>query len=195
MNAPPLPITLAFVILLGWPALKLITAALARPYWRRSQALRGALLSDPAYAGEDRRSVIDAELAEAKGQPIFLLMPVVVFFGGIAIAISELLGKSDIIDDASDLEDAPKFIELYGKSALTHDRRFRELIDLSFTLNALHYPVCSILTLVALIAVSPLILICGGLKISLRLVFIRMLRSSATATMAFERGISVRRAT
>ena len=189
----PVSVALAFAILLGWPVIKLIAAALARPRWRRVHALREALLSDPAYQSEADRTVIDAEFAEARGQPIFLLMPVVVFFGGIAFAISELLGKSDLISDMNDLKGSPRFADLYGPSAITNDQRFHEFVDLSFTLNALHYPVCSALTLVALILVSPLILLCGGLKMSLRLIFIRMLRSSANATLAFERGIGVRR--
>ena len=43
-------------------------------------------------------------MRETQSQPLFLLMPTLVFFGGIGFAIAEMLGKSDILSDTNGIK-------------------------------------------------------------------------------------------
>jgi hypothetical protein len=195
MTDMPLSIALAFAAIVLWPLIKVIAAIAGRPRWKQVRALEEALRNDAAYADPEDQAIIAREARDARGNPIFLLMPPVVFFGGLAFAISEISGWSDVF---SDINDAQKSIErLYmsvgGSRELARDRRFRSLVDVSFELSFLAYPVCSILTLLSLVLVAPLIIICGGLKSSVRLVAVRVLRTSAAATIVFGRGLGAPR--
>jgi hypothetical protein len=196
MNNMPLSIALAFAVLIGWPAIKVAATILARSQWKRLHALETSLLSDPAYISTDDRSVIANEITDARGQALFLLMPAVVLFGGIAFAIAEICGQSDILNDENEAKELfeRQYIAMRGSHLLIRDERFHELVDTSFNIVALHYPVCSILTLFALTLVSPLIFVAGGLKSSVRIIGVRVLKSSAFATFVFGRGIGVHRA-
>jgi len=195
MTDMPLSIILAFAALIGWPTVKLIAAAVARPRWKKAIALEKALLSDPAYANPEDQKIIANEARDARGNPAFLLMPPVVLFGGIAFAISEISGWSDLISDVNDAQLAVdrQYIAFGGSRALVEDNRFRLFINITFELSALSYPICSMLTILSLAIVAPLIIICGGLKNSIRLVFARVLRTSAATTVVFGRGLGAPR--
>ena len=71
----PIPVLLASVILLGWPLLKLIATLLSRPRWKRIKALAAEVRQDDAY-GPEERALVDLSLAESKGEPLQILMPI-----------------------------------------------------------------------------------------------------------------------
>jgi len=159
MTDVPLSIILAFATLIGWPTLKLIAAVVARPRWKEAVALEEVLLSDPAYASPEDQKIIANEARDARGNPAFLLMPPVVLFGGIAFAISEISGWSDLISDVNDVQLTVdrQYIAFGGSRDLVKDDRFRRFVNLSFELSALSYPVCSILTMFSLALVLHLL--------------------------------------
>jgi hypothetical protein len=192
----PLSILFTFCILIGWPLVKTATAMLARRFWAKLRSLEASLLRDPAYEDIEDRKIIARQIGEAHSQPLFLLMPVIVFFGGIAFAIMEILGQSNIPSDINDIKmtSTRQYAVIYGNRAVIMDERFIEIVDDTFTIAALNYPICSVLTAIAIVIVAPVILLAGGLKTSIRTVVERVLRSSAIATLAFGRGIGTPRA-
>lgn len=192
----PLSILFTFCILIGWPIVKIAAVMLARKFWVKFRSLEASLLSDPAYVDVEDRKIITRERWDARSQPLFLLMPVVVFFGGVAFAITEILGQSDILSDINDIKitSAKQYAAIYGSRAVIRDDRFTELVDTTFTIAALNYPICSMLTAVAIVVVVPIIFLAGGLKTSIRTVAERVLRSSAIAALSFGQGIGTPRA-
>ena len=192
----PLSVLFTLCILIGWPLVKTATAMLARKFWAKLRLLEASLLSDQAYGGVEDRDIITRERLDAQSQPIFLLMPAVVFFGGIAFAIAEISGQSDILTDIDHIKktSTKQYAAIYGNSAIINDDRFAELVDTTFTIAALKYPICSMLTAVAIVIVVPIIFLAGGLKTSIRTVVERVLRSSAIAALSFGRGIGRPRA-
>ena len=192
----PLSVLFTICILIGWPIVKTVAVLFARRLWRKLRSLEASLLSDPAYNDIEDRNIIAREIRETRSQPLVLLMPAVVFFGGIGFAGAEILGQSDILSDtnAIKMNADRQYTAIYGNCAIIRDDRFMELVDTIFSILALNYPVCSALTAVAIVVVVPIIAIAGGLKTSIRTVGERVLRSSAIATLSFGRGIGTPRA-
>ena len=192
----PISILFTICILIGWPIIKLVAVLLSRKFWIRLRSIEASLLSDPAYEDVEDRKIVTREMRETQSQPLFLLMPALVFFGGIGFAIAEILGKSDILSDTNDIKvNADRqYTAIYGNRAIIRDDRFSELVDTTFTIAALNYPICSALTAVAFVVVVPIIALAGGLKTSIRTVGERVIRSSAIATLSFGRGIGTPRA-
>lgn len=191
----PLSVFITFCILIGWPLVKIAAVMLARKFWAKFRLLEASLLNDQAYKDVADKDIIARERRDAQSQPLFLLIPVVVFFGGIAFAIAEILGQSDILRDINDIKmtSTRQYAAIYGNRTIVRDERFIDLVDTTFTIAALNYPVCSILTAVAIIVVVPIIFLAGGLKTSIRTVVERVLRSSAMAALSFSRGIGAPR--
>lgn len=196
MTQMPLSVLFAFGVLIAWPLIKVVTVIFARKYWAKLRTLEASLLNDAAYCNNEDKKIISREVDDARHQPLFLLIPAVVLFGGIGFAIAEIVGKSDIISDMSDMEEASATqisSVIYGNRPIVRDDRFRKLTDITFMLSALNYPICSGLTAIAILIVAPLIFIAGGLKTSVRTVVERVIRSSVIATLVFGRGIGTPR--
>jgi hypothetical protein len=201
----PLPVLLASAILLGWPLLKLLATLLSRPKWKRIKELAADVRQDESYCPEER-SLPDLQLAEAKGEPLQILMPILALTGGFAFAGVRLagapFGRSRMAETVAELEQEILELELQranlelerplsSKSPIWGDRRFQEMQELAFELALLRYPVASILTLLAIVIVAPFIAISEGLHASWRLVLRRLIVSSAHSSRAFARSVGV----
>jgi hypothetical protein len=200
----PPPVLFATVILIGWPSLKLLATLLSLPKWRRLKQLHIELKADPSYDVAEHK-LIDAQVSEAKGEPLQILMPILTLAGGVDFALSEFFGERklatkgsevDIVDlkrELSELRirlaelDAPG--ALSRTSALWSDNRFISMENLAFELAMLRYPIASILNVLAILIIAPLIMLAEGLHASWRLVVMKILHSSVYLSRAFGRSV------
>lgn len=202
----PPPVFLACIILLGWPSLKLIATLLSLPKWKCFKELQKQLKADNRYGGPEHK-IIDLQAKEAKGEPLQILMPVLIFVGGVAFAFTEFFRKrppnlprsdmdiEDLKQQISDLRFKLAEAELPDTlprgSALWSDCRFETLEQLAFDLAMLRYPVAAIFALLSLVIVAPLVMVAEGLRASWKLIVIKIVHSSAYSTRAFARSVGV----
>ncbi len=209
----PLPVVLACAILIGWPLLKLVATLICRPQWRRARMLAADLKSDQSY-GEAEHASIDRAIAEARGEPLQILMPLFVVAGGVAFAFAHpfnFISKDETLDAANARQELIAKQELEElelrlrklridlslpprpprNSRLWNDSRYERLTALSFELSLLRYPVASLLTGLAALAVAPLIFMAEGLRASAWPVVRRLILSSAYSSRIFARSVGV----
>jgi len=199
----PLPVLLASILLLGWPAAQLVSAILRRSDAARLKELSHALRCDPAY-GDDEQKAVAGFVRDAHGDVLFVLVPVFMPFAIILMSLAELFtGRSPTVDGkrisvfeaksmAADIErmqrDATK--ALYGlnpSSPLWNDERFRELRDLSDSLAFWRWPITTALTGLAITLSAPFLVAGYGMRWSIGAVFfwVRRLASFARVLPPF----------
>jgi hypothetical protein len=79
-------------VLVGWPALQIVSVLLARPIRREIESLAFRLNSDPTY-GEADRAAVDELVRSARGQPASAIFPVLIPVAIFVMAFVELFGR------------------------------------------------------------------------------------------------------
>jgi hypothetical protein len=178
---PPLPITLASIVLIGWPLLQLVGVILTKPKRARLRQLAEKLATDPQY-GEDERRAVTRVVAEARGDGLILLAPILLPSAIIIMSIGALIGRAPLgkapnFFDADELTEEAKRERremvrlLYGEAGerlWSTDARFRELVDLSNDLEFERWPVSLLFTAIGLALALPFVIAAYGLQWSFR---------------------------
>ena len=188
---PPPVLLAALVVLIGWPLGKLIATVVSRPLWDRQRVICEQLLT-ARNASSDERMLIKQQFDEGKGSPLFLAMPAVLLFGGIAAALSP-----DSIQDVPDsMISVERIYELqHGGEAtakvrdLIRSDGFRELSDRSFALLCLRYPFCCIASSLALVPAALIFLVRMGFTASWRAFLASAVSGSRRVVAAYEHPI------
>lgn len=174
----PLPILLATIVLIGWPAIHIATSLALRGKRERFHALVSAMRADPAYGLEEQRQV-DKLVSDAKGGAEVVLLPLAVPIGLIACAIIDWSAQ-----DLNATDEATKRLrrEVAEQRALyeiasgrpdprlletASDPRFEAAFDLAEDLRFLRWPITLIVTLILALAAAPFFLLAYGLNVSL----------------------------
>ena len=184
---PPFPVLVLAGVVLGWPALKLLATLVSRPLWRSAERLRSELLSDDRYVVPTAREAIASAYREGTGDPLFVLMPLVLLVGLPISAIASFLAGVRG-DDADPMlfrrrphEAHPPAIGTQDDDALrslSRDWRFRLLETRAFELGMLRYPLTSLFCVLAALVASPFLIAAFGFRSLLS----KLLSAVATTT-------------
>lgn len=160
----PVPVWLAFVGLLGWPLVQIASVLTVRSRRRRLRETASSLYRDDRL-GPDDRGLVGRTLRQARGDPGFVVFPILLPLSILAAAIWELLGRngpSNVNDGHSrqaSNEGGDPEIKLRmrsGREVVDHDPRYKALRALAFEIGVIRWPVTAMLTLLLCIPVLPL---------------------------------------
>ena len=73
------------------------------PKWKRLKDLQRELKADIRY-GEPEHKIIELQTTEAKGEPLQVLMPVLIFVGGVSFAFVEFFKEKPYNVPQSDVD-------------------------------------------------------------------------------------------
>jgi hypothetical protein len=197
MNAP-LPVVLAFIVLVGWPLAQILSVLAVRRQRDQLARLADQLRSDQRY-GEAERLVIDEVMKQARGDPLFLLAPLLLPLGIIIMSIADLFGRGPFggrgsMFDGTKVEGSVRkdmkelYTLLHGEAGarLSEDSRFRELESLATEIGFARSPVTLTLTAVGCLASLPFVVAAYGVNWSFR-AFLEKSRHFAELARLFRR--------
>lgn len=147
MTSVPVPVLVAFAILLGWPLLQLAGLLLARGPRKRLNRLVASALADPDLTPDERAFVLSHRDSIRAGRwdgklPGIAALPVSLPVAAIVQAGQRLAGHPPRPRSKDDGVADPDF--------LRSNPRMGEIFDLSTLVAALRHPVTSLLVLLGL---------------------------------------------
>lgn len=179
MGEMPLPLVVAFSVLIGYPLVQ--AAALwfgVRPRARRADAIVYALKSDPRYENEGDQRAISA--MRQQGAPpagtdwLILAAPIAAPLIVVGMAVAELVGKGPLnvkLQVRAELTRVHLWKQLLEEEIdyppdgdLWADDRFTELAAASSDEVTLRWPISTVLTALGMILTSPIWACAFGLR-------------------------------
>jgi hypothetical protein len=187
----PLPIVLAFAILLGWPSLKLAANVVSLPLWRELKEIRRGLLADAGLTDEDRAQV-ERIFTSAYGHPMEVLMPLIALVGIPVLAMTASRAgnyrekmREYVRAQSSGLKDP-----FYNyRLKIFQLKKYWDMELISFELGMLRYPGSALLTVFVTILCMPLLLLAFGMHVSVTRVVSIVFKSSTISGGMFTRSM------
>ncbi|MEE1611159.1 hypothetical protein [Microvirga sp. CF3016] len=160
MNNIPAPVLFAFIALIAWPLIQLISVLVVRSSRVRLKALAAELQSDPKFTDRDREA-IEEELIFARagrGDPM----------NAVILAVTPLILPLIILGDAlrglSGHQEPPSSSYPQVGDRIGSDVRFRQLHKLSTLIGWIRRPVAAFFAMALSLPILPLSLLVFGLR-------------------------------